>query len=89
MSQWKVNNLVFHFNFGKQVKFNNCICSKDFSFEPELFPAALISKWHPSHVTLFSNGKGMITGVKNGNEAQCILDELPTFLFHRANIIVK
>ena len=64
------------------------MCSKDFSFEPELFPAALISKWHPAHVSV-SNGKGMITGVKSQDEAECILDELPFFLLHHANVMFE
>ena len=83
-----MNNLVFRFDFAKQIKFKDCTCTKDFSFEPELFPAALISKWQPAHVTLFSNGKGMITGVKSQDEAECILNKLPSFLFHHGNIVL-
>ena len=78
--RWKVNNLVFHFDFMTRIKFTKCLCTKDFSYEPELFPAALISKWHPAHVTVFSNGKGMITGVKTHDEALYILHQLPSFL---------
>lgn len=55
-------------------------CNKDFSFEPELFPAALISKWAPAHVTLFPNGKGLITGIKSKAEASFIINEIPSFL---------
>lgn len=80
MSHWKVNNLVLRCDLMKQIKFNDCLCSKDFSYEPELFPAALISKWYPTHVTLFPNGKCTITGVKNKDTAQCIIDELPSYL---------
>ena len=80
MGTWKVNNIVFHFDLMKRIKLNNSVSTKNFSFEPELFPAALISKWHPAHVTLFSNGKGMITGVKSHDTAQCILDELPSYI---------
>lgn len=86
MGEWKLNNIVFHFDLMKQIKFHDCLCTKDFSFEPELFPAALISKWQPSHITLFPNGKGMITGVKSKDEAEYILDELPFFLLHHANV---
>lgn len=86
MGPWKVNNIVFHFDLLKHIKFCNCTCTKDFSFEPELFPAALISKWQPAHVTLFSNGKGMITGVKSHDSAQYILSELPSFLLHHTNV---
>ena len=86
IGQWKVNNIVLHFDLLKRIKLRGSICTKDFSFEPEVFPAALISKWHPSHVTLFPNGKGMITGVKCQEEAQCILDELPSFLLQQTHV---
>lgn len=56
------------------------MCTKDLSYEPELFPAALISKWQPAHVTLFPNGKGMITGVKSYDEAVTILQQLSSFI---------
>ena len=55
-------------------------CSKDFSYEPELFPAALLSMWHPIHVTLFPNGKGNISGVKNLNDVYPILRTIPSFV---------
>lgn len=80
MTRWKVNNIVFYFVLTQRLQFNHCVCSKDLSYEPELFPAALISKWQPAHITLFSNGKGMITGIKSEDIAQSIVDELPSFL---------
>ena len=88
MGPWKVNNIVFHFDLETQINFNSCMCTKDFSFEPELFPAALISKWSPGHVTLFSNGKGMITGVKCYDKAQRILHDLPSFLLQHMNVVL-
>ena len=86
MTPWKVNNIVFSFNLSERLKFYDCMCTKDFSFEPELFPAALISKWHPAHVTLFSNGKGMITGVKSRENAEQIFLQLSPFL-HDVNAL--
>ena len=82
MTPWSVSNVVFHFDYGKRFLFKTIMCNKDFSYEPELFPAALISKWHPSHITLFPNGKGMLTGVKNHSDALMILDKLSCFLCH-------
>ena len=79
-SAWTVNNIVYKFDYNKHFKFDNCVCNSHFSFEPELFPAALISKWSPAHVTLFTNGKGLITGIKDRDSACSILRELPTFL---------
>lgn len=72
--------MVFHFTLQSRIKLTNCICNKELSYEPELFPAALISKWHPAHVTLFPNGKGLITGVKSHDESLCILKQLSSYL---------
>ena len=83
--QWTVNNIVFQFNLHRRFKFDRYKCNKDFSFEPELFPAALISRWIPAHVTLFSNGRGMITGVKERSTAVELLRKLPAFLTEHAN----
>lgn len=86
LSPWRVNNAVFHFDLCQRFKFDRALCNKDFSYEPELFPAALISKWSPIHITLFVNGKGMITGLKTTNDALHYLRKLLVFLrFHVAH----
>ena len=82
LTPWKVNNIVFHFNLARRFHFEKILCNQHFSYEPELFPAALISKWEPVHVTLFSNGKGMITGVKSEAEALTFLQRVVSFLCH-------
>ena len=51
-------------------------------YETELFPAALISKWHPAHVAVFHNGKVIITGVKSICDVHTLLSELIPFLTH-------
>jgi len=79
---FSVNNFVFHFHINHRLNFKQIPCDKDFSFEPELFPAALISKWSPCHVTLFPNGKAMLTGLKSREDALHILDALIAFLHH-------
>lgn len=53
---------------------------KNFFYETELFPAALISKWHPAHIALFHNGKVVITGVKNVTQCRDILNFLLEYL---------
>ena len=78
--RWKLNNMVFHFDMTTRIKLTKCVCTKHLSYEPELFPAALISKWQPAHVTLFPNGKGMITGIKSYDESLSILRQLFTFI---------
>ena len=57
--------MVFCFTTNYRPKMNNILCTKNVFFEPEIFPAILLSTWKPAHVTLFANGRGMITGVKN------------------------
>ena len=52
----------------------------DISMEAELFPAALIRKWHPAHVALFHNGKVIITGVKCMTDFHTTLTQLLDFL---------
>ena len=51
-------------------------------YEAELFPAALISMWHPAHVAVFHNGQVVITGVKSTNEAKEIVKLLCQYLDH-------
>ena len=50
-------------------------------YETELFPAALIRKWHPAHVAVFHNGKVIVTGLKTlsafYNVMKSLLDFLP------------
>ena len=84
LSPWIVNNCVYEFDFKRRFKFEKISCDKDFSYEPELFPAALISKWTPVHITLFSNGKGLVTGVKTETEAMSYLQQLTFFLSCKA-----
>lgn len=86
LTPWKVNNIVFHFDLAKRFKFEKLFCNQHLSYEPELFPAALISKWNPAHVTLFSNGKGMITGVKSEVQAMTFLQQIVPYLLTGNNV---
>ena len=73
-------NSVFHFNLQTNFRLYGIVCNKDVSYEPELFPAMLISKWLPIHITLFPNGKGIITGVRLHSEAIGVMSKLAIFL---------
>ena len=73
---------MYHFDLFRRVPVNNVHSSKDVFFEAELFPAILISKWKPSHVTLFANGKGMITGVKSKQVALDIICKVSDYFSH-------
>ena len=49
-------------------------------YEVELFPAALIKKWHPVHVAVFHNGKVIFTGLKSVAHATDVLSLATSFL---------
>ena len=51
----------------------------ELSYEMELFPAALIRKWHPAHVAVFHNGKVIVTGIKSMNVVDDILKSVMSF----------
>ena len=57
------------------------MCNAQMSYEPELFPALLISNAVSStHVTLFPNGKGVITGVRRYGDALVVIKQCLGYL---------
>ena len=54
--------------------------SADFFHEMELFPAALIRKWHPVHIAVFHNGRVILTGLKSVEHFHEIMSTLISFL---------
>ena len=54
--------------------------NSDLFYEVELFPAALIKKWHPVHAAVFHNGQVIFTGLKTVEHAWEILSSLSSFL---------
>ena len=73
LSTWNVNNIVVYFNLSSTYNFNGILCSAHVSYEPELFPALLLAKWATARVTLFPNGKGIVTGVRSLFQAMTVL----------------
>lgn len=64
-----------------QIKLKNIShCNHDLTYEIELFPAALIRKWHPIHVAVFHNGKVILTGVKSFSDLTEVLSSMNSFL---------
>ena len=60
-----ITNMVASLQLPSVINLQNISHSnRDVSYEVELFPAALIRKWHPVHVALFHNGKMIVTGEK-------------------------
>ena len=54
--------------------------SNQLFYESELFPAALIRKWHPIHIAVFHNGQCILTGLTDLNQVYTLVDELMSYL---------
>ena len=83
VSSWSTNNIVVYFDLCSIFTFTGMLCNGRISYEPELFPALLLSKKTTAHVTLFPNGRGIVTGVRSPVEAIEVLQESLTDLKHR------
>ena len=75
--------MVVYFELCSTFTFSGLLCNGRLSYEPELFPALLVSKKANVHVTLFQNGKGVVTGVRSALKAIDALQELVLELRHR------
>ena len=76
-----ISNIVI----SAQLKMPPCLrnmtwSNANLSYEIELFPAALIRKWHPAHIAVFHNGKVIVTGVKTVNACKEIFSLLLSYL---------
>ena len=76
-----VSNLVI------SVQLKRAIClrkiastNSDLFHETELFPAALIRKWHPAHIALFHTGRVILTGLKTMQHFNDVMSSLISFL---------
>lgn len=66
VSPLTISNIVASLQLPSAINLQNISHSNhNVSYEVELFPAALIRKWHPAHVAVFHNGKMIVTGVKS------------------------
>ncbi len=75
MTNLTLKNIVVSAQLSKKV----CLRSiktgnKNIQYDGETFPAALITKWRPAHVSVFRNGKVVITGLKTQSHAYFILN---------------
>ena len=59
-----------------RVNLHGIVCNSEMSYEPELFPAAILSYWKPIKVILFPSGHINITGAKNECDVIPILTSL-------------
>ena len=65
----------------RKPNFHNIICNHNLSYEPEIFPAAILSYWSPKKVTLFPSGHINITGVKKESDVIPIIKSIKS-MFH-------
>ena len=54
--------------------------SSTLSYEPELFPAMLLRRYHPVHIAVFHTGRCIITGLHSVEQGQRIVHKLTKYL---------
>ena len=72
----KLNTMTVTWTFPRTFNFLNIPCNASFSYEPELFPAAILSKWQPIKVVLFPSGHVNFTGVRETRTVIPIIEEI-------------
>ena len=81
MPKMTLKNLVVSVQLEKMIPLHRLKhSSSKCSYEPELFPAALISRYHPVHIATFHTGQCVITGLKSIKQAQRIVRKLSSYL---------
>ena len=86
LSNLIVTNLVISSHLSERISLPQS-SNHELSYEPELFPAMLISRWLPVHVAVFHSGKVIITGLKSESQVSPILDDIVQYL--RTQKLVK
>ena len=77
----QIRNMVVSFHLKTDICLQKIAESDSkLSYDVELFPAALLRKWHPVHIAVFHNGKVIITGLKSLSHVNEILNSLQHFL---------
>lgn len=80
VSQLSMKNMVVSVKFSKRYRLLNLPSNKDILYNCELFPAALIQRWRPAHVSLFHTGSAIITGIQSLEQAKHIMSEMDTYM---------
>lgn len=76
----QLQNMVVKAKYRKPFKLSHIPTSDKYFYETEVFPAALISQWHPSHVAIFHSGSVLCTGIKDWTVYSDIILKLHSFL---------
>ena len=75
-----IRNLVLRVKLSKRQTLTTIPSNSDITYNSELFPAALISRWLPAHVSVFRTGEAIVTGVKSMDEAHRIIADVDEFM---------
>ena len=80
VSMPSIKNIVLRVKLSKRQTLSTIPSNKDITYNSELFPAALITRWHPAHVSVFQSGEAIVTGVKSKEQASNIISDVDNFL---------
>ena len=81
MPSLTLKNLVVSARLKTKVPLHRLqLSSSDVSYEPELFPAMLLRRYHPVHIAVFHNGRCIITGLRPVEQGQMIVDDVTAYL---------
>ncbi len=83
--EMKLKNMVVSAQLNKGIRLRKISTgNRQLQYDGEVFPAALITKWAPAHVSVFKNGIAIITGLKTASQTYFILNSLVKFLNKRS-----
>ena len=73
-------NMVLRVKFSPRRTLSTIPSNCDITYNSELFPAALITRWRPAHVSVFQSGEAIITGIKSMDTARRIIADVDSYL---------
>ena len=80
-NKFEIANIVLHIKLPNNVSLRNIkYTDSSLFYEVEIFPAALIRKWSPAHLAVFSNGNVILTGIRSLHECEQLLAILCQYL---------
>ena len=83
-SKLQTMNMVVKAKMNYPVRLRNIQSSdSESSYETEIFPALLISKWSPIHISLFHTGHYIVTGIKSEQCLRQVQHDLLSYLYEK------
>ena len=85
MGPLTLKNLVVSARLNTPVPLHRVkLSSSNLLYEPELFPAMLLRRYHPIHIAVFHTGHCIITGLRSVEQGQRIVHKLTKYLRNKA-----